>query len=150
MKQLAAFLFALLFGFCSFAQLPKVYDETINPIEQLDSAIARAKAENKEVLAQVGGNWCPWCLRLADFISKDAEIKALVDSKYVYIHLNYPRTGASAELTGRIGDAGRFGYPVLVIYGADGNIRHIQDTGLLEDGASSYNRRHILRTLRLW
>jgi len=150
MNQLTTFLFALFFCFSAFAQLPKVYDESIDPIEQLDSAIARAKAENKEVLAQVGGNWCPWCLRLADFISKDAEIKALVDSKFVYIHLNYPRTGASAELTGRIGDAGRFGYPVLVIYDAEGNIRHIQDTGLLEDGASSYNRLHLLRTLRLW
>ena len=42
--------------------LKKVYNEDINPIEQIDKALAKAKAENKNVICQVGGNWCPWCL----------------------------------------------------------------------------------------
>lgn len=133
----------------SFAALPRVYDETIDPMAQLDSALVRAKAENKYVLAQVGGNWCPWCLRFADFVTKDAEIKEVVDSSYVYIHLNYPRTGASDALTRRIACAGRFGFPVLVIFSPDGGIVHIQDTGLLEAG-EGYDREKVLRTLSLW
>lgn len=43
--------------------LKKVYDESINPIEQIDQAVAKAKSEGKFVICQVGGNWCPWCLR---------------------------------------------------------------------------------------
>ena len=54
--------------------LKKVYNEDINPIEQIDQALAKAKAENKNVICQVGGNWCPWCLRFADFISRDTTI----------------------------------------------------------------------------
>ena len=59
--------------------LKKVYNEDINPIEQIDKALAKAKAENKNVICQVGGNWCPWCLRFADFISRDSTISQVID-----------------------------------------------------------------------
>ena len=32
-----------------------------------DQFIEGAKAEGKFGICQVGGNWCPWCLRFADF-----------------------------------------------------------------------------------
>ena len=44
--------------FTSSAQ-NKVYDETIDPFEQIDQAVAKAKNENKFVVCQLGGNWCP-------------------------------------------------------------------------------------------
>ena len=47
--------------------LKKVYDEDINPMEQIDQALVKAKAEGKFVICQVGGNWCPWCLRVPAF-----------------------------------------------------------------------------------
>ncbi len=131
------------------AQLPKVYDESIDPIVQLDQALARYGEERKFVLAQVGGNWCPWCVRFADFVAKDAKIKQFVDDNYVYIHLNYPRQGAPEALTKRIARAGRFGYPVLVIFAPDGSVIHIQDTGLLESG-EGYDREKVGRALEGW
>ena len=42
--------------------LKKVYNEGLNPLEQIDQAVAKAKSEGKYVVCQVGGNWCPWCL----------------------------------------------------------------------------------------
>ena len=45
--------------------LKKVYNENIDPMEQIDKALVKAKAEGKYVVCQVGGNWCPWCLRTA-------------------------------------------------------------------------------------
>lgn len=54
--------------------LKKVYDEDINPLEQVDKAVAKAGKEGKYVVCQVGGNWCPWCLRFADFIANDTTI----------------------------------------------------------------------------
>ena len=56
----------------------KLYDEDINPLEQIDQAVIKAKAEGKFVICQVGGNWCPWCLRFADFISKDSDISKVI------------------------------------------------------------------------
>ena len=73
--------------------LKKVYNEDINPIEQIDQAVAKAKSEGKFVICQVGGNWCPWCLLFADFISNDTTISKMIDDNFVYIHVNYnPRS----------------------------------------------------------
>ena len=79
---------------------PKVYDEDINPIEQIDQALAAANTRGKFVMCQVGGNWCPWCLRFAKFITDDADISKLVSDNFEYIHVNYnPRSSASEEKT---------------------------------------------------
>ena len=78
--------------------LKKVYDENVNPIEQINQAVAKAKGEGKFIICQVGGNWCPWCLRFADFIGKDAEISKLVGENFEYIHVNYnPRKSEGEE-----------------------------------------------------
>ena len=69
----------------------KVYNEDINPLEQIDQAIAQAQAQGKYVICQVGGNWCPWCLRFADFITNDSTINSVIEQNFVYIHVNYAR-----------------------------------------------------------
>ncbi len=30
------------------------------------------------------GNWCPWCLRFADFISKDSDISKVISDNFIY------------------------------------------------------------------
>lgn len=131
------------------AQLPKVYDETIDPMVQIDAAIAKARAEGKHVMCQVGGNWCPWCLRLADFVQKDSLVNETMQAGYVYIHVNYPRKGAAPELMHRLDNPGRFGYPVLVVLDAEGRRLHTQDSSFLEEG-QGYNQGRLLRFLKGW
>lgn len=77
--------------------LKKVYDESIDPMAQIDGAVAKAAREGKFVVCQVGGNWCPWCLRFADFVEKDSAVNKVVNDNFVYIHVNYnPRKAAAA------------------------------------------------------
>lgn len=132
-----------------WAQLPKVYDEKIDPMVQIDAALKKAKSKHQYVICQVGGNWCPWCLRFADFIKKDAEISQFIASNYQYIHVNYPRQGAARQLMDRLGNPGRFGYPVFVVLGKDGSVLHIQDSSFLEEG-QGYNQGKVLRFLKCW
>lgn len=134
--------------------LPKVYDESIDPMMQIDKALAKAKDEHKNVIVQLGGNWCVWCLRFADFITKEAPIDSVIRHNYEYIHVNTPRRGtpqakAAEPLQKRLHNAGRFGYPVLVVMDADGNVLHIQDSSFLESG-SSYDADKVLRFLNGW
>lgn len=137
------------------SQLKKVYDETINPVEQIDKALATAKTDSgqKFVICQVGGNWCPWCLRFADFISKDSDIMKVVNDNFVYLHVNYnPRKGnnATAEaLMKRLDNPQRFGFPVFVVLDGDGKVLHIQDSSFLEEG-KGYNKDKVLRFLNNW
>lgn len=132
-----------------YAQLPKVYDEQIDPISQIDKAVSEGKKNHKFVVCQVGGNWCSWCLRFADFIKKDTEISKVIDENYVYIHVNYPRRDASADLMNRLNNPGRFGYPVFVVLDADGKVIHIQDSSFLEEG-EGYNKEKVLRFFNSW
>lgn len=136
----------------------KVYDETINQMEQIDQAVKKAKAENKFVICQVGGNWCPWCLRFADFITKDEEIRRMVGDNFVYIHVDYSpatfkndpaRKQRSEKMMKRLGNPGRFGYPVFVVLDGKGNILHTQDSSFLEEG-KGYDKDKVLRFFKNW
>ena len=130
----------------------KVYNEQINPLEQIDQAVARAQSEGKYVICQVGGNWCPWCLRFADFITNDSTINAVIEQNFVYIHVNYhPRKAGEVgkALMKRLNNAGRFGFPVLVVLDGQGNIIHIQDSGYLEED-KSYCTKKVLTFFQQW
>lgn len=134
-----------------------VYDESVDVNVQIDRALTQAKQEGKFVVCQVGGNWCPWCLKFAAFINEDQEISRLVEDNFVYIHVNYnPRKNvldkekADAEkMMKRLGNPGRFGFPVLVILDRKGKVVHIQDSALLEEG-NGYNKEKVIRFFKLW
>ncbi len=120
MKKLIILLFALAVTTLSYSQtaIKKVYNENIDPNEQISEATRKANSEGKYVVCQVGGNWCKWCLRFAAFIENVEEIKKMVDDNFVYIHVNYnPRNDSEAAkgMLARLGNPGRFGYPALVV-----------------------------------
>jgi thioredoxin-related protein len=134
------------------APLKKVYNEQINPLEQIDQALTRAQSEGKFVICQVGGNWCPWCLRFADFITNDSTINSVIEQNFVYIHVNYhPRkaTEWSAAMMKRLNNPERFGFPVFVVLDEQGHVLHIQDSSFLEEG-KGYNKEKVLRFFQNW
>ena len=159
MKKTIFVLVALLFSVTVDAQtgLKKVYNETINPIEQIDQTLVKAKSDGKFVICQVGGNWCPWCLRFADFITKDTTISKVIEENFEYIHVNYnPRKSSGEEqaqqakaLMKRLNNCGRFGFPVFVVLDEEGNVLHIQDSSFLEEG-QGYNQEKVLRFFKNW
>ncbi len=158
MKRIIAFMGLMMTVVCINAQTKvKVYDETINPDTQIVEALAKASNEGKFVVAQLGGNWCKWCIRFAKFVENDADIKKLVDDNFEFIHVNYnPRnseanvdkTATEAALK-RLGNPVRFGFPVLVVMDADGNILHTQDSGFLESG-EGYDKEKVKRFFETW
>ena len=139
------------------SNLKKVYDESIDPMTQIDNAISKADRDDKFVICQVGGNWCRWCLMFADFISKDSEITELIDKNFEYIHVNYNPRERNDEskmkkaeaMLARLGNPGRFGYPVFVVLDGDGKVIHIQDSSLLEEG-NGYNKSKVMRFFSNW
>ena len=151
--------FALLFAVSLHAQtgLKHVYNEDINPLEQIDQALLKANSEGKFVVCQVGGNWCIWCLRFASFMSNDADISQLVKDNYEFIHVNYnPRKSGGPEkaqqaaaLMKRLDNCGRFGYPVFVVLDDKGKVIHIQDSSFLEEN-QGYSKEKVLRFFKNW
>ena len=149
---LAVALFAMAANAQEQTALKKVYNEEINPLEQIDQALEQARAEGKFVICQVGGNWCPWCLRFADFITNDSTINSVIEQNFVYIHVNFhPRkaTEWSAAMMKRLNNPARFGFPVFVVLDEKGNVLHIQDSSFLEEG-KGYNQEKVLRFFQNW
>ena len=151
--------FALLLTVSLHAQtgLKHVYNEDINPLEQIDQALLKANAEGKYVVCQVGGNWCIWCLRFASFMMNDADISQLVKDNFEFIHVNYnPRKSGGPEkaqqaaaLMKRLDNCGRFGFPVFVILDEKGRVIHIQDSSFLEEN-QGYSKDKVLRFFKNW
>ena len=158
-KKLILLLLVFLFALTMNAQtiLKKVYNEDINPIEQIDQAVVKAKSEGKFVICQVGGNWCPWCLRFADFITNDTTISKVIDENFVYIHVNYNPRKSEGEIKAqlankmleRLNSPARFGFPVFVVLDEDGKVIHIQDSSFLEEG-QGYDQKKVLRFFNNW
>lgn len=132
-------------------KVKKFYDETIDPIAQIDEAVAKAKAEGKYVLCQFGGNWCPWCIKFGYFVEEVGTIREVIDKNFVYIHVNYSsaRDEKSKIANKRLENAGRFGFPVLVVLREDGSVLHIQNSSYLEED-KGYNENRVLKFFQNW
>ena len=150
MKRYLLIISAMMLFITASAQ-NKVYDESIDPFEQIDKAVAKAQTEGKFVICQLGGNWCPWCIRFAKFITEDEEINKMVNDNFVYIHVNFKSRNdeQSQRVSKRLGNAGRFGFPVLVILNPDGTVMHIQNSAYLEEG-QGYSKKKVFDFFKQW
>ena len=150
MKRYLLIISVMMIFITAYAQ-NKVYDESIDQFEQIDKAVAKAQQDGKFVICQLGGNWCPWCIRFAKFITEDEEINKLVNDNFVYIHVNFKSRNdeLSQRVSKRLGNAGRFGFPVLVILNPDGTVMHIQNSAYLEEG-QGYSKKIVVDFFKQW
>ena len=49
----------------------------------------------------------------------------------------------------RLGNPGRFGYPVFVVLNAKGKVIHTQDSSFLEEG-NGYDKKKVVRFFKNW
>ncbi|WP_027377444.1 thioredoxin family protein [Kaistella palustris] len=117
------------------AKLPKPYNDKENAEERIAQLVLQAKAENKNVMIQAGGNWCIWCLRFNNYVQTTPELKEVVDKNYVYYHLNYSPENKNEKVFAKYGNPGeKFGYPVFLVLDQSGKLIHTQDSAVLEEG----------------
>lgn len=131
------------------AQQPNLYNPQADAQADVARAIADAQAQGKHVLLQVGGNWCPWCIKLHQFMESNADIKTYLSDNYIVVKVNYSKENKNLELLERLGNPQRFGFPVLVILDVQGQRLHTQDTGLLESG-DGYDIKKVQSVLKGW
>ncbi|MFH2096895.1 MAG: thioredoxin family protein [Bacteroidota bacterium] len=145
---------AIVFGFThfSFAQDTSkivIYNPDADAETELMNAITVAGKENKHVFIQIGGNWCPWCIRFHNFCESDNAIDSILKADYVVLKINYSRENKNKEVLTKLNFPQRFGFPVFVILDGSGNRIHTQDSGLLENN-KSYDSRKVATFLKNW
>lgn len=148
MKKIIIFSIFLFSVFSVFAQ-EKIYDDKANAMSQIQAAVKQAQDSNKYVFCQVGGNWCPWCIRFASFVQNDSVVNKIMHDNFVYIHVNWSKDNKNAEAMKYLGNPARFGFPVFVILDDKGNPIHIQNSAYLEEG-KGYNPEKVADFLKAW
>ena len=127
----------------------QIYNPQADTKKDLENAIIKAKTESKHVLVQVGGNWCPWCIKLHNLFQSDSTLNDVIAKNYVLIKVNYSKENKNLDVLRILENPKRFGFPVLVILDDNGKRIHTQDSGLLESG-DGYDRKKVLGFLKNW
>lgn len=150
MKWLFVFLFVIGGLTGNANDSTKLYNPYADVTKEVALALAKAKKEKKQVLLQIGGNWCVNCYRLNSLMKTDALLKQLVENNYIVYHLNYSPENKNLSYLKKLGYPQRFGFPVLVVLdGETEAVIHTQDVGLLEKG-NGYDAGKVKMFLKGW
>lgn len=143
----------IFFSYATFSQDMKkfnLYKPGEKAETEITNAVSEAKSSGKNVLIQIGGNWCIWCARFHEFVSKDVQLDSLMKANFVVYHLNYSKENYNAKLLTRYKFPQRFGFPVFLILDGEGNLLHTQNSWYLEDGKTSYERDKVKSFFNEW
>jgi thioredoxin-related protein len=138
------------------AQTPaKPYNENQNVRGELKKALELAKKENKNILIQFGGNWCPWCMRFHALVNGAPKVDSLMKANYIYFLLNVPheKDKRDNEIFREFEYPNRFGYPVFVILDKNGKRLNTQDSDAFEyynPDVKGYDTTKVIRFLTMW
>jgi thioredoxin-related protein len=156
MKKTLFSIFFLLFSILLFSQeKPHPYNDNADTRADIKKSVDLAKKENKHVLVQFGGNWCPWCIRFHAMANNTQLLDSLIKADYIYVLANVPREKEKRDfdLFKEYNYPNRFGYPVFVVLDQNGKALHIQDSGILENcdpNVKGYDTTKVVTFLKMW
>jgi thiol:disulfide interchange protein len=110
-----------------------IYSETANPAADVTAALAKAKAQHKRVLIDVGGDWCGDC-QVIDIYFHQQPNEALLEHNFVVVHIYTDSDlGVNKAIAAKYGIPIGKGVPALSVLDANGKIIHSQQTGEFND-----------------
>ena len=131
------------------AQGVKIYDPNANAEEDIKKAVQTAQSSGRHVFLQIGGNWCPWCVKFHNFLEADEDLSSYVTNNFVVVKVNYDTKNRQEKLLASLGFPQRFGFPVFVILDARGDRIHTQNSAFLEKD-KSYDPDKVMRFFKNW
>jgi len=127
----------------------KLYNPAADAKADIQAAIARADKEGKNVLLQIGGNWCSWCYKFNDKVTGNDTLKTALEKNFVSYHLNYSPENRNEDVLASLDYPQRFGFPVFVILDSKGNRLHTQNSAYLEEG-NGHDAKKVLEFFNHW
>lgn len=112
------------------------YDENANADDAVANAFARAKAQHKSVLIDLGGNWCADCRILAG-VMQLPEMRRFLDAHYVVVLVDVGRFDRNLQIPARFGITKRLeGVPSVLIANPAGTLLNPGHIAALDDARS--------------
>jgi len=127
----------------------KLYNPAADAKADIAAAVKTAAAQRKNVLLQIGGNWCSWCLLFNGLVTKDAELNKYMNDNFVVLHVNYSQENKNEKVLADLGYPQRFGFPVFVVLDGKGNRLHTQNSSYLEEG-KGHSKSKVMEFFESW
>lgn len=124
------------------------YDETANAQSDIDAALALAKTDQKYVMLDFGGNWCPDCIVLAKFYETEP-LKAFMGKNFHLVSVDVGTFNKNLDISGRYGNPIQGGVPAVVVLDPAGKMIGSTANGALES-ARSMNVQQVMAILGQW
>jgi thioredoxin-related protein len=129
------------------AQSTPKYDPRRDAEKDIREATALAKKTGRNVLLEVGGEWCSWCHILDKYFEDHRDLLALRERNFVTVKVNWSQENENKKVLSKYPEIQ--GYPHLFVLDADGKLLKSQRTGPLEEG-KSYNLGRFAAFLNEW
>jgi thioredoxin-related protein len=127
----------------------KLYHPEADAQADIAKAVKKAATEHKNVLLQIGGNWCIWCIRFNDLVTRDPDLDKYVRDNYVIVHVNYSKENTNDKLLAQLGYPQRFGFPVFVVLDDKGNRLNTENSSYLEEG-KGHSKEKVMGFFKDW
>jgi len=117
-------------------------NDNLNWEDNLETALQKAKAENKAVLVNfTGSDWCQWCIRLSDEVFSKSEFEDYAEDNLILVRLDFPRSIEQSTETKTYNNqlAQRYGvqgFPTILLFNSQGQM--VLQTGYLPGGPVTY------------
>ena len=102
-----------------------LYSETANPTADIAAALKQARAQNKRVILDFGGDWCGDCQVLDIYMhqSPNAEILA---KHFIVVHVDIGQMDHNVDVAERYKVPIKKGVPALAVLDAHGKLLYSQ------------------------
>lgn len=125
----------------------KVYDDKSDPFKDANAAITLAKETQRNVLIEIGGNWCTWCHKMDDFLLKNPEVYQKLHNEFVLLKVNVSDTNENEAFMKSLPPV--LGYPHMYVSTSSGKMILSKDTAELLNG-EQYSKEQWLAFLNQW
>ena len=123
------------------------FDPSRDAAKDIADAVAEAKRSGRQVLLDVGGEWCIWCHKLDEFLETNPDVAELLHANYVTVKVNFSPENKNEAVLSRYPKIR--GYPHFFVLDDTGAVLHSQSTGDLEEG-DHHDRDKAMAFLREW
>ena len=129
------------------ANVREKFDPARDPKTDLEKAIKAAATGNKNIIIDLGGEWCGWCVFMDKFFVQNPELAKIRDDNFVWVKVNYSEENKNTAFLAAYPAAA--GYPHLYVLDQTGKLLHSEDTSVLEMG-KGYDPVKFAEFLKEW
>ena len=109
-----------------------LYSATADAKSDIAAALLQARAENKRILLDFGGNWCGDC-QVLDIYFHQSPNAELLAKHFVLIHIDIGQMDKNVDVAEKYGIPLNKGVPALAVIDAADNVLYSQKTGEFQD-----------------